>query len=173
MFYYPHQISLPICEEFSCLSTCRKPISSLSSFLIYCKEISILSFWTNMGMSGHNHAKWWYQFQELLMCDCRQKINFILHVFLEIWERYCKIVILGTLGIPGYAHSKWYYQQENFHIYLQVENQPYHQHFSGNITKICKLLILGTNDKLVKNFDFYLHAKNKLHHSLLSWYITF
>ena len=40
----------------------------------------------------------------------RQKINFILHVFLEIWEWYYKLVILSTFDMPDYAHPKWYYQ---------------------------------------------------------------
>ena len=35
------------------------------------------------------------------MFICGQKFNFILHVFLKILQRYCKLVILGTLGIPG------------------------------------------------------------------------
>ena len=94
------------------------------------------------------------------MLNCRQKINFILQVFLEILERYCKTVILVTLGIPGYAHSKWFYHLvENLHVYLQVESQPHHQYFSRIITKICKHLILGANDQLVKNFNFYLHGR--------------
>ena len=98
------------------------------------------------------------------MFNCRQKINFILHVFLEILERYCKIIILGTLGIPGYAHSKWYYQfVKNFHVYLQVENQPHHQYFSGNIAKICKLLILGTNDQFVTSIFIYMPKINFIH----------
>ena len=37
---------------------------------------------------------------------CRQKIMFILHVFLEILQRYCKLLFLGTLGIPGYTNPK-------------------------------------------------------------------
>ena len=36
---------------------------------------------------------------------CRQKIKFILHVFLEILQRYCKLIVLGTLGMPGYANQ--------------------------------------------------------------------
>ena len=67
---------------------------------------------------------------------CRQKINLILHVFLEILQRYCELVVLGTLGIPDYAYPKWYHQ-------------------------------------LVENLDVYLSATNILHHSLLSWDITF
>ena len=49
----------------------------------------------------------------------RQKLNFILHVFFEILQRYCKFIVLGTLGMPGYTHPKWYYQfVVNFPIYL-------------------------------------------------------
>ena len=55
--------------------------------------------------------------------------------------------------------------------------------FSGDIAKICKLLILGTLGmlgcthpqwlyQLAEDFDVYLHAKNKFHHSLfLRYYI--
>ena len=39
-----------------------------------------------------------------------QKNYFILHVFLEIFKRYCKPDILGTLGMPGCSHPKWYGQ---------------------------------------------------------------
>ena len=42
----------------------------------------------------------------------RQKINFILYVFLEILQRYCKLVISGTLDMSGYAQPKWYYHLE-------------------------------------------------------------
>ena len=32
--------------------------------------------------------------------------NVILYVFLKMLQKYCKLVILGTLDIPGYAHLK-------------------------------------------------------------------
>ena len=52
----------------------------------------------------------------------RQKINFILYVFLEILQIYCKLVIFGTLGMPGYTHPKRYYQVvENVCVYLQAK----------------------------------------------------
>ena len=55
---------------------------------------------------------------------CRQKIKFILHAILEILQRYCKLIVLGTLGMPGYANSKWHYQLvENFCVHLQAKNQ--------------------------------------------------
>ena len=54
---------------------------------------------------------------------CRQKIKFILHVFLEILQRYCKLIVLGTLGIHGYTNPKSYYQlAENFGVHLQAKN---------------------------------------------------
>ena len=46
------------------------------------------------------------------------KINFILHVFLEILRKYCKLVILGALGMPGYAHLKYYYQLVEASLYI-------------------------------------------------------
>ena len=44
--------------------------------------------------------------------------------------------------MPGYAHLKWYYQLvENFRVYLQAKNQLYPPRFSGDIAKICKLIL--------------------------------
>ena len=65
-----------------------------------------------------------------------------------------------------------------------VKKKNHLQHFSVNIIKIYKFLILGNlgmhgcaNPKsyyhLVENFNVYLHAKNELHHSFLYWDITF
>ena len=52
----------------------------------------------------------------------RQKINFILLVFFEILQRYCKLTVFGNLGLSGYAHSQWYYHLvENFCVYLQAK----------------------------------------------------
>ena len=54
---------------------------------------------------------------------CMQKIKFILHVFHEILEIYCKLV-LGTLGTPGYANPKRYYQLvKNVCVHFQAKNQ--------------------------------------------------
>ena len=97
------------------------------------------------------------------MFNCREKINFT--VFLEVLEIHCKIVILGSFGIPGYAHSKWYYQLvENFHVYLHIENQPHHQYFCGNVAKICKFLILGTNDQLLTSIFICMPKMNFIIH---------
>ena len=37
---------------------------------------------------------------------CRQKIKFILHVFPEILEGYCKLIALDILCMPRYAKPK-------------------------------------------------------------------
>ena len=72
--------------------------------------------------------------------------------------------------MPGYVHPKWYYQlAENLRVYLQAKNQLHSPHFFGDIAKICKLVILGTLGMSVKNFDIYLHDRNKSHHSLHFW----
>ena len=90
--------------------------------------------------------------------------------------KYCKLIILGTLGMTGYEHPKLYYQLvKNCHVCLQAKNQLY-PCFSGDIPKIYKLLILdslGMLSLLVENIDVYLHAKNTLQDSFLSWDITF
>ena len=45
----------------------------------------------------------------------RQKIKFIFDIFLEILQRYCEIIFLGTLVMPDYTNPEWYYQfVENF-----------------------------------------------------------
>ena len=61
-------------------------------------------------MSAHTHQKLKYQFEEAFDNYQQGKINSILYVFLEILQRYYKVVVLGALGMPGRAHPKWYYQ---------------------------------------------------------------
>ena len=42
--------------------------------------------------------------QKILILICT-KFNFISHFFLEIPQRFCKLVILGNLDMPGHAHQ--------------------------------------------------------------------
>ena len=76
-----------------------------------------------------------------------QKINFIPPFFLEALQRYCKLVILGTLGMSGYGCQKrWYHFVENFDSYLHANNQI-HPHLCVELLlRYCKLVILGTLD---------------------------
>ena len=81
--------------------------------------------------------------------------------------------------MAGYAHPKLYYLlKENL---WKINFTP--PCFSGDTAKIWKL-ILGTLSmpgytqqkwyyQLVGDFDVYVHAKNKVHHSLLPWDIAF
>ena len=48
-----------------------------------------------------------------------QKVIFIPSLFLEILQRYCKLVVLGTLRTSVYVHQK----QGNSDVYLQTKNQ--------------------------------------------------
>ena len=63
--------------------------------------------------------------------------------------RFCKdiakLVILGILDLHGYPHPNWYHQLvENYCVYLQAKNELPPPCFSGDIAKMCKL-ILGTS----------------------------
>ena len=137
---------------------CMQKINLISNFFLrYCKDIAILLFWELWTSSFTPSLRYCKDIVNLLfwvLCAClathtqsdtinlwktfvfisRQKINVIIHAFLEILQ-ICKL-ILGTLGMPGYKPPNCWY-------------------------------------RLVEDFDVYLHAKNKLHHSLLSWDITF
>ena len=67
-----------------------------------------------------------------------KNIKFILQIFLELLQRYCKLVILDTLGMPGYAHLV-----ENLCVYLYTKNQLHPSCFSGDIAKICNFDVLS------------------------------
>ena len=59
---------------------------------------------------------------------CRQKINIIARVFLEIFAKITKYLILGTLVMLGYPHQNRYNQLvENFTVYLHaIKNSAIH-----------------------------------------------
>ena len=58
-------------------------------------------------------------FEETFDNHQQTTIKLILYVFLEILQRYCKLVVLDTLGMYGYAHQKFYFQfAEDFCAYL-------------------------------------------------------
>ena len=60
---------------------------------------------------------------------------------LEILQRYCKLVILGTLGVHGYGHQKlWYPLQGNFDTYLHAKKIS----LTSFVPRYCKLVTLGT-----------------------------
>ena len=139
------KIILSICRKLSFWSACKKSTSSLNYFPRYFKEIANLLLWVIWAFLVTHTKNDNSNLRKPVKFICRWNIKFILHVFLEILQRFCKLVVLGTLGMPGYASIKWYYQLvENFCVYLQAKNQVHPLCFSGDIAKICELLILST-----------------------------
>ena len=139
------KIILSICRKLSFWSACKKSTSSLNYFPRYFKEIANLLLWVIWAFLVTHTKNDNSNLRKPVKFICRWNIKFILHVFLEILQRFCKLVVLGTLGMPGYASPKWYYQLvENFCVYLQAKIQVHPLYFSGDIAKICKLLILST-----------------------------
>ena len=141
----PLKIIVSICRKLSCLSACKKLISSLTFFIRYCKEIANLLFW----LFGHT----WSHKPKMIAWICKNlwclsavekstsSFTFSL--------RYCKdiatLLFLATSSMPSYTNPKWYYNlKENFCVYKQAKNQLHQPYFSGDIAKICKLLILDT-----------------------------
>ena len=60
---------------------------------------------------------------------------FIPNLFLEILQRYCKLVILSSLDLPGHTHQKRLQQLVgNSDCYLQIKNQFDPSIVSRNIT---------------------------------------
>ena len=90
---------------------------------------------------------------KLMVSTCRkiwclsawQKKKIIPHIFLEMLQRYCKLVILRTLEMPGYGQKKrWYQLVESFDIYFHTKIK-FMPHLSFEILlRYCKLIILST-----------------------------
>ena len=119
------------------LSACKTSTSSLTSFLIYFKDIENLLFWKLCGNARPLPSKSLYQFIASFHAYLHAKIDFITQFFLKILQRNSKVVILGNLGMPGPTQLKRSYQfEETFEVYLQAKNQLYLSHFSWDIAKI-------------------------------------
>ena len=101
---------------------------------------------------------------------CRQKINFIFLIFLEILETSC----FGYFG-HAWLHTPNVILSPSKALCFSAgtKSTTFSPCFSGDIAKICKLLILGTFGmpgytnpiwyyQLVKALTVYLHAKYKL-----------
>ena len=136
------KIKESVCRKLLCLYACNKSTSSLTCFITHWNsKLNILGN-SSMPRSTLNDS---INLKKSLMFICKQKTNFILSIFLEILQRYCKFVILGTLHKPAYTHLKWYqHLVENFRIYLQAKEQLHPPCFSIYIARICKLPILST-----------------------------
>ena len=84
----PIKIIVSLCSKLSCLSACKKS----TSFLILQRN-SKLVILSNLSMPGHTPKMIVYiNLRKHLTFMCRQKINFILHIFLELFF-YCKDIV--------------------------------------------------------------------------------
>ena len=133
------------CTKLSCLSTCKKLMSSLTSFLRYCEDIANLLFqelWECLSISIKSYI---INLQHNFMLIYMLKINFITHFSLKILQKNSKLVILGKLGMSGHTHlnytinwkKPWTFicrQKTNFilHVFLEI------------LQRYCKLVILVT-----------------------------
>ena len=136
----PSKMIALIYRKISCLSACKKSISSLIFFSKYCKEMADLLFWVIWACLATHILNDSINLRKSSMFICKLKINFILPVFLEILEGYCKLAIFGYFGQACLTQPKWYYHLvENFCIYLQAEEPLYPPFFSGDFAKVCKL----------------------------------
>ena len=93
-----------------------------------------------------------------------QKINFFIpSLFLEILQRYCKIVTLGTLDMPCYTHQELRYTSnffncQRYNAWNAISFSLYHI-FKVVVTPSGKLVsfvnvdnvILIVNDKKIEN----------------------
>ena len=108
MLDHPHQKSeYQFVDNFHAYLHSKKQLHLSLSFLRYCKEIKNLLFWiiwTCLVTHTQNKS---INLKKPMIFIGRQKINFIVHFLLEILQRYCELVILGTFGMYGYAHLKW------------------------------------------------------------------
>ena len=95
----------------------------------------------------------------------KQKIIFIPALFLEILQRYYKLIILGTLGKLGHVHQKqWHQTVENFYVYPQNKKITWSfnvflqiLHFTGSYNLRLTKDILGNNSriKILPYMDFF------------------
>ena len=173
MFDLTHQkILVSICSNLSCLSTCKKSTEQTCYFRY-------------LGMPGHTHLKWCINLKKPSTFISWQKINFILNVFLEILQRYCKLVVFGTLGLASYAHPKC--------IKILSSCRKLSGLYAGKKSTSSPMLLWRYCKDMQTYFGYFghawLHSPNvivspcrrlqcvstckKLNHSLLSYNITF
>ena len=127
-----------------------------------------------LGMPGHTHLQWWYQFEEIF--DVYLEAKNQLHSSCFLWDiaNLLQICYFGYFGQVCLHKPKMIASTgENFHVYLQAEEPVHPPCFSGDIAKISKIFILITlsmsgythprwSYKPVENFDVSLQGKDKL-----------
>ena len=102
-------------------------------------------------------------------------VNFILHFFLEILQRFCEVGILGNFGRPGHAHNDWMVLYRRIVWCLSTCKKStssllsFLRYCKESTNLLCWVLwacLAMTSKKryhqLGENFDVYLHAKNHI-----------
>ena len=151
-------------EKLQALQTCHfgkfgNTCPSLSKITVsICKKLSCLSACKKTTSPLTSFFKF-----------CKEIANLLFGYLEHAWLRIPKVIISTRRKLLRLSACK--------------KNQLHSPCFSGDTAKICKLLTLGTlgmltthlkwQYPLVENIDVYLHAKRRLHHSLLSSDITF
>ena len=123
-----------------------------------------------MDMPSHKHLKWEYHFEGTFDIHHQAKNNCILPVFLEILQRYCKLVVFGTFGhvwlrtpkvILSSCKRLLCFSADKKSTSLPMllwryckDMQTYFRYFGHPWLHSPK-----KQYKLVEDFDVYLHAK--------------
>ena len=94
------------CRRVRCLSVCKKSTSSLPSFWDIAKTLQTCYFWVLRACQTVTSKNNITSLKKTFLFIFMWKIIFIPHLFLEILQRYCKLVSLGTLGARNHAHQK-------------------------------------------------------------------
>ena len=94
------------CRRVRCLSVCKKSTSSLPSFWDIAKTLQTCYFWVLRAYQTVTSKNNITSLKKTFLFIFMWKIIFIPHLFLEILQRYCKLVSLGTLGARNHAHQK-------------------------------------------------------------------
>ena len=122
MLDHNHQkILVSIFSKVSCLSACKKINCITHFFLNMLYRNSKLVILGNLGMPGHTHLKWQYQFEKSF--NIYQQAENQLHPSCFPWDiaKIFKLVVFATFGLSGYGQPKWYYHLvEKLCVYLQA-----------------------------------------------------
>ena len=108
---------------------------------------------STLGMSGYAHPKWSMNWQKTFVFICRHKINLILLVFLEIFQRH--------------THSKRQYEV-NFiiHFFLEMLHSKEFCNFIG-----LSILAHNLRTRILLDIGLVVNINNniKLHFRLFPW----
>ena len=112
-----------------------------------------------------------------ILCLSGFKISTSSLLFLEILQRYCKLVTLGALGMPGYGHRKQRYQifivTQKIHLTPHLFHEIVLRYSKLVILKVCYIESLYSEHRIwscppknivstCRKLNVYLHVKYQL-----------